>query len=450
MRERIRSVALNPNPHEPMKTHPLRNLFNLCNTLPVTAAVCALTAFVVSGAPSVEPPNPPQPPNPPNQDGHHPAPLPPGPRPQAAGRFGDPLPGLTATQLANFTTGLAQFETVDGIEDGLGPIFNDDSCAACHTDGATGGGSTRTVTRFGRTTHGVFDPLTSLDGTLLHAQAINPKCQEVIPAQANVTALRKATPLFGAGLVEAIPDSAIEQLAKIPRRDGVKGQVAMVPNLSTGVMHVGRFGWKAQHADILSFSGDAYQNEIGVTNRLFSNDNAPDGNEALLEEYEPAGLPSPQDQPDPVTGKADIDRFTDFMQLLAPPPVLPLSNSARAGSNLFMLIGCAQCHVPVQYTGANAIAALSEKPVALFSDLLLHDMGDLNDGIAQGAAGTNQMKTAPLWGLRVRTEFLHDGSATTVDEAIRAHDGEALRSRNRYIHRSKAQQQQLIDFLNSI
>jgi CxxC motif-containing protein (DUF1111 family) len=115
-----------------------------------------------------------------------------------------------------------------------------------------------------------------------------------------------------------------------------------------------------------------------------------------------------------------------------------------------MLIGCAQCHVPVQFTGLNTIPALSEKPVALYSDLLLHNMGDLNDGIAQGAAGTNQMKTAPLWGLRVRTAFLHDGSAPTIDAAIRAHDGEAARSRDRYIRRSKMQQQQLADFLNSI
>jgi CxxC motif-containing protein (DUF1111 family) len=368
----------------------------------------------------------------------------------ALGRFGDPLPGLTASQLANFTTGLAQFETVDGIEDGLGPIYNDDSCAACHTDAATGGGSTRTVTRFGLTTNGVFNPLTNLDGTLLHAKSINPACQEVIPPEANVTALRKTTPLFGVGLIEAIPDIAIQQLAKIPRRDGVKGQVAMVEDLSTGLMRVGRFGWKAQHSDLLSFSGDAYVNEVGVTNRLFPNDFAPDGNEALLEDYEPAGLPSPQDQPDPVTGKADIDRFTDFMRVLAPPPVLPLTNSARAGSNLFTLIGCAQCHVPLQFTGPNAIAALNNKTVALYSDLLLHDMGDLNDGIAQGAAGTNQMKTAPLWGLRVRTAFLHDGSATTIDAAIRAHDGEAARARDRYIRRPKSQQQQLADFLNSI
>ena len=382
--------------------------------LAMLAGLSTLTALTVFGGTSTVLPNPT------NRNGHHPAPLRPGPPPLPLGRFGDPLPGLTAAQLANFTTGLAQFETVDGIEDGLGPIFNDDSCAACHTDGATGGGSTRTVTRFGRTTNGVFDPLTSLDGTLLHAKAINVACQEVIPTEANVTALRKTTPLFGAGLIEAIPDSAIQQLAKI------------------------------EHSDLLSFSGDAYANEMGVSNRLFPDDFAPNGNETLLAEYEPAGLPSPQDQPDPVTSKADIDRFLDFMRVLAPPPALPLTNSARAGSNLFNLIGCAQCHVPVQFTGPNTIAALDKKSVPLYSDLLLHDMGDLNDGIAQAAAGTNQMKTPPLWGLRVRTAFLHDGSATTIDEAIRAHDGEAARARNRYERRSKAQQQQLVDFLNSI
>lgn len=427
-----------------MKISSVSILRNPRATLAVTATLCSLTALAVSGATSTIVPNPP------NRNGHHPAPLRPGPPPLPLGRFGDPLPGLTASQLANFTTGLAQFETVDGLEDGLGPIFNNVSCAACHTDAATGGGSVLTVTRFGRTKNGVFDPLANLDGTLLHAKAINPACQEVVPLEANITALRKTTPLFGAGLIEAIPDSAILQLAKIPRRDGVKGQVAMVQDLSTGQTHVGRFGWKAQHSDLLSFSGDAYANEIGVTNRLFPDDFAPDGDEALLEQYEPAGLPSPQDVADPVTGKEDIDRFSDFMRVLAPPPVLPLTNSARAGSNLFTLIGCAQCHVPVQFTGPNTIAALNKKPVALYSDLLLHDMGDLNDGIAQAAAGTNQMKTPPLWGLRVRTAFLHDGSVTTIDAAIRAHDGEAARARNRYLRRSKAQQQQLADFLNSI
>jgi CxxC motif-containing protein (DUF1111 family) len=263
-----------------------------------------------------------------------------------------------------------------------------------------------------------------------------------------VIAHRQTTPRFGAGLVEAIPDQAISKGATLKKPDGIKGTVSMVQDVATGQTRVGRFGWKAQEATLLSFAGDAYVNEIGITNRLFPTENAPNGNLALLAEFDTVA--DPEDQTDPVTGKADIDRFTDFMRYLAPPPINPPTVSTKAGEALFKQINCAVCHQPDWVTGPNAIAALNSVPFKLYSDLLLHDMGLLGDGIAQGTAGITEMRSAPLWGLSARSPYLHDGRAATVDAAIRAHDGEAAASRNRYIKLTPAQRQQLLDFLNSI
>jgi CxxC motif-containing protein (DUF1111 family) len=153
---------------------------------------------------------------------------------------------------------------------------------------------------------------------------------------------------------------------------------------------------------------------------------------------------------DPVTGKGDIDAAADFMRLIAPPSPLPLSASAKRGKLVFEQVQCATCHTPSLRTGPSAIAALSYKPVNLYSDLLLHDMGALGDGIVQGDAQANEMRTPPLWGLRVSAPYLHDGRASNIEQAIRAHDGEALNARRRFENLPAAQRQQLIDFLKSI
>ncbi len=158
----------------------------------------------------------------------------------------------------------------------------------------------------------------------------------------------------------------------------------------------------------------------------------------------------PEDTTDPSTGKADIDRFADFMRLLAPPPPPRATAETQAGLTTFVRLGCAVCHVPTLYTGSNQILALDRKPVNLFSDLLLHDMGSLNDGIAQGDALPNEMKTTPLWGLKFRAPYLHDGRAPTIADAILAHDGEGLAARNRFNQLSSAQQKLFVDFLNSL
>jgi CxxC motif-containing protein (DUF1111 family) len=155
----------------------------------------------------------------------------------------------------------------------------------------------------------------------------------------------------------------------------------------------------------------------------------------------------PEDQIDPATGRSDIDNAANFMRLLAPPPRVGMSPSARQGESLFAQSGCAVCHTPVLQTGRHAIAALDRKPVPLYSDLLLHDMGSLGDGIAQGEAGTREMKTAALWGIRARTLYLHDGRAPTLDAAIKAHEGEARVSRDRYLRLNPAARKNLTDFL---
>lgn len=370
------------------------------------------------------------------------------PAPTGTAKFGDPLPGLTAAQLAMFGAGLEEFENVEDAEGGLGPIFNNVSCVSCHASGATGGGGAVTVTRFGRSVNGQFDPLDALGGSLLQQRAIDVGSLENVPNEANVIAHRQSTPLFGLGLIEAIPDADILRNAQRPVSDGIKGRAALIQDVATGQQRVGRFGWKAQVATILTFAGDAYLNEMGITSRLFPVENAPNGDAAKLAAADTVA--DPEDQVDPITGKGDIDFAADFMRFLAAPPPVPLTQSAAAGRQTFQQLNCTGCHIPVMNTGQNAVTALSMKQVPLYSDLLLHDMGSLGDGIAQGAAGTHDMRTAPLWGLRASAPYLHDGRAANVDEAIRAHDGEARNSRERYLRLNPTQQQQLIDFLNSI
>ncbi|WP_395748166.1 di-heme oxidoredictase family protein [Prosthecobacter sp.] len=363
-------------------------------------------------------------------------------------QFGDPLPGLTKAQMAVFLDGKEDFEDAETEAGGLGPIFNRNSCVTCHSAPATGGAGPINVTRFGRTTNGVFDPLTSLGGSLQQEMEINAVLHEVVPPEANVVAHRNSTPLFGLGLIEAIPDDQILRNVKRSPLDGAQGKVSKVADAATGKTLIGRFGWKAQQATLLSFAGDAYLNEMGITSRLFPVENAPNGNQQLLAQYDT--VVDPEDVVDPATGRGDIDRVADFMRYLGAPPRLPLTSSAGMGRNVFQNTGCAVCHVPLMMTGPNKILALDRQEVWLFSDLLLHDMGTLGDGIAQGTADVRDIKTAPLWGLRASAPYLHDGRAATIDEAIKAHDGEGKVAKERYLKLTKQQVQQLIDFLNSI
>jgi len=364
-----------------------------------------------------------------------------------AAEFGAPLIGLSAEQLAAFAAGREEFESIETAEGGLGPIFNNTSCATCHSAPVSGGAGTVTVTRFGRSVGSHFDPLVAKGGSLLQQFAIAPGAQEFVPPEANVVVQRITTPLFGAGLLEAIPDEEIERGARRNQPDGVSGRAAMITDVVTGQQRIGRLGWKAQHASLLGFAADAYLNEMGVTNRFFPDENAPNGDKALLSKYlTTSGMDDPVD----AMGRSDIDASADFARLLAPPPTVRLSGSALGGQRLFRQLNCDACHRPTMMTGASPIAALAHQIVPLYSDLLLHDMGSLGDGIEQGAAGARDIKTAPLWGLRARPRLLHDGRATTIADAILGHAGEATAARNRFADLDDASRQQLIDFLSTL
>lgn len=413
--------------------------FKLFVLTSISVLLAACTVFAQQGPPPGPPPN-----QPPGQ---------PPPPPAPTSGLGAPLIGLSAPQLAAFNAGRNDFVANETPASGLGPIFNDSSCVRCHQNpfaGGTNGAPNTAVTRFGRITNGVFDPMANLGGSLLQARSIHPAAMEFVPAAATIRATRITTPVFGAGLIDAIPDATIQALAATPKADGVKGRAASVIDVVSGLPRIGRFGWKAQQASLLAFSGDAYLNELGITNRFFPLENAPNGNIALLNQYNNqvtiVGLQAPAD----AMGMTKVDRVTSFMRFLAPPPIQPLSASAMAGQPLFQQVGCALCHTPTLQTGPNPVIALSNQIVRLYSDLLLHNMGTLNDGIAQGNAGGNEMKTAPLWGLKARPSWLHDGRAKSIDAAIRAHDGEASIARGRYQALSTAQRQQLLDFLNAL
>ena len=373
--------------------------------------------------------------------------------------FGDVIFGLTPAETTNFTVGDAAFSKVETVASGLGPIYNNSSCANCHNFPTAAGSGTATVTRFGLNTNGVFNPLTSLGGSLLQDNSTTTNF-EVVPASANVVIKRETTPTFGSGLIEAIADSTIESNALVTNVDHIVGTVALVTDPVDGKQHVGRFGWKAQFGTLLSFTADAANNEMGITSRIEPVGQAPNGNTNLYNQLNTVA--DPNDKIDG-SGKADIDRMSDYMRLLSPPPTLPLTANAIAGKALFSQIHCDACHTPSLPSQPNfipvsdlaietntSIAALSSKQVNLYSDLLLHNMGSLADGIAQAAASTNQMRTAPLWGLSQSLPYLHDGRALTVDAAIRAHAGDALPAANRYINLSTNQQTQLVQFLNSL
>jgi CxxC motif-containing protein (DUF1111 family) len=319
----------------------------------------------------------------------------------------------------------------------------------CHNVPAIGGGSPMTELRGGyRDESGTFH---IVGGTTLFQMFSLPdhRCQAVIPVEANVVARRAPIPLFGSGLVEAVPDETLIALEDpFDRdRDGISGRAAVVVDKATGVRRIGRFGWKAQIATLLTFSGDAYTNEMGITNDVFPEEPRGGVSEARMKECD--RVKDPEDSVDPRTGKRAIDNFEAFMKFLAPPPRGTITDEVRIGEQVFTEVGCAACHVPVLSTGANPSASLNRKTLALFSDLLLHELGT-GDGIEQGAAEPDEIRTPALWGLRFRRPLLHDGSAATPAEAIRRHGGEAAGVIERYNRASEPMRRALLAFLDSL
>ncbi|MEO6597682.1 MAG: di-heme oxidoredictase family protein, partial [Planctomycetota bacterium] len=326
-------------------------------------------------------------------------------------KMGAPLRGLSASELQRFEAGKVDFSHTFQQAEGLGPTFNQASCASCHNNPVGGPGSI-TVTRFGfYDPFTGFDPLAALGGSLLQANTINVACQEVVPAMANVVANRVTPSTMGIGLIEAIDDADIAFYETHPPSLTVSGRARMVTPLETpaGPMRVGRFGWKAQVATVLTFAGDASLNEIGFTNRLSPTENAPNGNVPLVQQYDT--VPDPEDGPD-AQGLHFIDRVTDFQRFLAQPPQTP--RSGMTGETIFHSVGCANCHI-ASYTTRNDPTlepAIRNKVVKPYSDFLLHDMGIAADFIGDGTADIQELRTPLLWGLRARDPLWHDGRVT--------------------------------------
>lgn len=362
---------------------------------------------------------------------------------------GGPLPGLGETERARFFAGLALFDKVYLPEEGLGPMFNENQCSACHTVPASGGttGFERVVkaTRFqgpgacDRLSHEGGENIRTQATPLLRARGVE---RESIPPSAGEVGHFLPPFLFGLGLVEAIPDEAI--LARDDRGDadgdGISGRA---PRTADGGL--ARFGRKGETATIEEFIETALRLEMGLTTRT--------GDVETMN-----GTPVPPDTdpvPEPEIDRATLGLYTTFVRFLAPPaPLAPRSRAHAdtlvAGRRLFGALGCPACHTPSMRTGASEIVALDRKTVPLYSDLLLHDMGpDLADVCGQDAA-PGEIRTEMLMGIRHRERFLHDGRTMDLREAILAHGGEALAASNAFAGLSWLHQEYVLRFLQSL
>lgn len=368
----------------------------------------------------------------------------------APSRLGDPIAGIGAAEFERFRLGLEDFLEVEDSEEGLGPVFNGRSCAECHAVPRIGGSGTIMEPRAGiRRPDGRFEEMAG--GTLFPLFSIpTHSVQAVIPSQANVVAFRKSLPLFGGGLVEAVPDEdliALEDPDDL-NGDGISGRAARVLDRAVGKVLAGRFGWKAQQARLITFTAEAYRDEMGITNDLFRGEFCPYGVDCgLLATIDPA--PDPEDGPDPLTGLRGIDNFESFLRFLGPPPRGPLTAQAEEGGRIFREIRCSACHVPTLTSGPSDTPALRNKRFHPYGDFLLHDVGT-GDGIAQADAEPEEIRTPPLWGLRLRTPYLHDGRASNLHQAIEMHRGEAEAVRTAYLALSPQEREALLAFLQSL
>ena len=422
----------------------------------------------------------------------------PGPRagPAAAG---GPLPSLTQAELDQFNAGQDEFadpqSVSGGIADeggaGLGPRFNANSCSACHSQPAVGGtspalnplieianldGATNVVpwfivpngpvreARFKRTAdgypdggvHDLFTIAGRLDASgcttavLRQPDFGTPGIGLTGQGGSGNIIFRIPTPVFGAGLIEAIPDATLVanlgSYADVKQALGISGRLNRSGNDGT----VTRFGWKAQNKSLLMFAAEAYNVEQGVTSDLFPTERDETAAACLFNAL-------PEDRTDftaasVLEGLPDVVKFAMFTRFLAPPQPAtpPISN----GRTLFSAVGCALCHTPSLKTGNADSAALRNQDVNLYSDLALHRMGTgLADGISQGLAAGNEFRTAPLWGVGQRLFFMHDGRTTDLVTAIHSHAGamsEANQIVANFYQLSTSDQQDLLNFLRSL
>src|SRR5438128_1414570 len=351
-----------------------------------------------------------------------------------------------------------RFEQDHDARTGLGPVFNARACVDCHQNPVSGGSSQFTEVRAGHNhTDGNFVAATVPinDGaniianrSIINDRALIPQAQEHIPDAENIRALRAALNTLGDGFVEAIDDSTLKAIAQHQLEAGggrIHGEAVEVPVLEApGQTRIGRFGWKDQHSSLLSFIGDAYLNEMGVTNRLRPKDVTPVGKITS----------DPEDNPDNL-GLADIDHFAQFIRGTKAPPrdaILAASVASQAGEQLFEKIGCAICHVSTIVTAPAGTVinggtftipdALGNKIIHPYSDFLLHDV-HTGDGIVQNPPQdtANKLRTVPLWGLRMHPRHMHDPRSLTLEDGIERHGGEAAHARDRFRELSCAENQ---------
>ena len=365
------------------------------------------------------------------------------------------LPGLTSPELAAFVRGDAEFERRFAPATGLGPIFNNVSCASCHS----GDGRGRLQNALQRIGTAENDMLRSVGGPQIQDKAIPGAIAETLPAGIPVS-LRLPPPVFGAGLIDAVPEAAILALADPEDRDGdgISGRPNSVtpadyalPNVSTSSAgeRIGRFGRKAQTSSILEQTVEAYHQDMGITSDFRPRENHNPLSSVPIDAADRAV--------DPEIPPATVLAVVHYLRTLAPPRTGGETDQRREGRALFTSAGCASCHVPTLQTGPSDIAALANKSIELYSDLLLHDMGDaLADNRPDGRASGREWRTTPLWGLRLMRQFLdgqalllHDGRARSVADAILLHGGEAKRSRDAFAALTDAQRRALIDFVES-
>jgi CxxC motif-containing protein (DUF1111 family) len=365
---------------------------------------------------------------------------------------------------AVYDSARAIFEQPETVATGLGPIYNGESCVECHRNPIAGGNSLKSVLRAGHEdpATGLFVP--ALGGTLMHVHAINPAIDLRTPDSENIRSTRKATSILGDGYVEAIDDATLLAIARNEpeiSNGRIAGVAVMVPVAEAGnILRVGRFGWKSQHASVVSFSADAYINEEGITNRYFPTENTALGKSVA--EYDSVADPEDERRSD---GFSHVDRFVDFIRATKVPPrdeKVAATPEARAGEHVFEQIGCSVCHVTSITTAPAGTKinggrytvpeALGDKVIHPYSDFLLHTLGT-GDGVpvqSGGQSTANKMRTAPLWGLRTRPELMHDGASPTPEGAILRHGGEA-QSVIAEFHKLTAQEKkELLAFLSSL
>jgi len=353
-------------------------------------------------------------------------------------------------------TDRTSFEKRRTAEMGLGPVYNAQACSECHQNPISGGSSQVSALRAG-----MFDGANFIEppgGSVIQDRAVNVAIQEKVPVDANVITTRMSTSMLGEGYVEAIPDETVLAIAASQpgaSRGLIHGEVAVVDVVEVpGARRVGRFGWKSQHASLLSFSAEAFRNEMGITSPLFPEENTSNGRSVAKFDQ----------MADPENNGWEVALITEFMRATKAPPrdaAIARNTASRAGEKIFGDIGCGICHVASMTTapigtaingGAFIVpAALAEKTIHPYGDFLLHDIGT-GDGIVQNAETStrNKIRTAPLWGLRTRNRLLHDGSAPTLPVAISRHEGEANFVTERYNALTTTQKNQVLKFLSSL